>query len=223
MPSETKTLAKRQIVQICQQMLAANLVIGSSGNASIRIQDTDTIAITPSRVDYTVMELKDVMIINLKGEVVEGDRNPSSEYPMHLGIYKEREEVKAVLHTHSIYASVLAVLGLPLPPVLDEFVKDLGGQIEVAKFALSGSKELAANVLEALGPRDAVLLANHGALSCGSSLYEAFDKAVLLERAAQIYVLAISANKGEPSLISEEALVSQKAMFEMDKRFKRRR
>jgi L-fuculose-phosphate aldolase len=204
-------------------MLEAGLVIGSSGNASTRISDTDTVAITPSRVDYTVMEPKDVMIVNLEGEVVEGDRNPSSEYPMHLAVYNAREEVKAILHTHSIYASVLAVLGLPLPPVLDEFVKELGGQIEVAKFALSGSKELAANVFEALGPRDAVLIANHGALCCGYTLREAFHKALLLERASQIYLLAISANKGEPSRISDEAFKSQVAMYEMDKRFKRRR
>jgi L-fuculose-phosphate aldolase len=204
-------------------MLDACLVIGSSGNASQRIGDTDTVAVTPSHVDYTVLEPTDVMVVNLEGEVVDGDRNPSSETPMHLAVYKAREDVGAIIHTHSIYASALAILGVPLPPVIDEFVMYLGGQVEVAKYGMPGGESLAKNAVEALGPRNAVLLANHGALCCAGTLRKAYHNALLLERVAQIYLLALSTNKGTPSQIPEEALSTQQGSFEMFKRLKRSR
>ena len=222
LPSETKSLARHQIVKICKEMLEAGLVIGSSGNASQRIMDTDTVAITPSHVDYTVLEPEDVMVVNLEGEVVDGDRNPSSECPMHLAIFKAREDIGAIIHTHSIYASALAVMGLPLPPIIDEFVVYLGGQVEVGKYGMPGGEELATNAVEALGPRNAALLANHGAICCAGTLRKAYHNALLLERVAQIYLLALSTNKGVPSQIPDEALSTQQGLFEMFKRMKRR-
>ncbi len=223
MSAETKSLARHQIVKICKEMLEAGLVIGSSGNASQRIGDTETVAITPSHVDYTVLEPIDVMVVDLEGEVVDGDRNPSSECPMHLAVYKAREDAGAIIHTHSIYASALAVLGLPLPPIIDEFVIYLGGQVEVGKYGMPGGEDLAKNAVEALGPRNAALLANHGAICCAATLRKAYHNALLLERVAQIYLLALSANKGDPTHIPEDAFTTQQQLFDMFKRMKRRR
>lgn len=214
--------AKNEVLKTCQAMQTAELVIGSSGNASYRVEGTDVVAITPSSVDYSCMSIDDVMIVNLEGEIVEGDRNPSIEYPLHLAIYKARPDVNAIVHTHCVYASALAVLREPLPPIVDEIVNHLGGQVEVAEYGFIGSEDLAKNVVEALGPRDAVFLANHGALCCGPSIDIAFHNAKLLERVAHIYLLAASVG-GKKSLttIPPAAIETQQQLFKLMKRMKK--
>ncbi len=216
--------AKTQVLITCQNMQAAELVIGSSGNASYRIEGTGQIAITPSSVDYSCMNAEDVMIIDMDGEIIEGDRNPSIEHPLHLAIYKARPDVNAIVHTHCIYASALAVLQEPLPPIVDEFVIRLGGQVEVANYGMPGSEELAKNVVEALGPRNAVFLANHGALCCGPTMEVALHNAFLLERVAHIYLLASAAAGGKKQLttIPPDAVETQAQMFDLMKRMKKR-
>jgi L-fuculose-phosphate aldolase len=222
-PDKTKD-AKNQVLQTCQSMQTAELVIGSSGNASYRIEGTDHVAITPSNVDYSCMSAEDVMIIDMDGNVVEGDRNPSIEHPLHLAIFKARPDVNAVVHTHCIYASALAVLQEPLPPIVDEFVIRLGGQVEVADYGMPGSEELANNVVKALGPRNAVFLANHGALCCGPTMEVALHNALLLERVAHIYLLATAAagDKKHLTTIPPDAIETQAQMFELMKRIKKR-
>jgi len=216
--------AKNQVLHICQNMQSSELVLGSSGNASYRIESTDQVAITPSSVDYSCMSAEDVMIIDMDGNIVEGDRNPSIEHPLHLAIYRARPDVNAVVHTHSIYASALAVLQEPLPPIIDEFVIRLGGQVEVAEYGMPGSEKLAQNVVKALGPRYAVFLANHGALCCGLSLDIALHNALLLERVAHIYLLSSAATGGKKHLktIPPDAIETQTQMFELMKRMKKR-
>jgi len=223
MSTDLKMDARREVLEACRRMLEEGLVIGSSGNASKRIGDTDTVAITPSNVKYTDMAPEDILIINFDGDVLEGERNPSIEHRMHIAVYQARSDVGAMIHTHSIHASALAVLGIPLPPIIDEFVVYLGGQVEVAKYGLPGSDELARNAVEALGSRNAVLLANHGALCCGPTMDAALHNALLLERAARIYLLAAGAGRGEPKPIPGEALSTQQELFELMKRMKRRR
>lgn len=224
MTLDTKKDAKQQVLKTCQSMQSAELVIGSSGNASYRLEGTDHVAITPSSVDYSCMNADDVLIINMDGDVIEGDRNPSIEHPLHLAIYKARPDVNAIVHTHCIYGSALAVLREPLPPIVDEFVIRLGGQVEVAKYGMPGSEELAKNVVEALGPRNAVFLANHGALSCGPTLEIALHNSLLLERVAHIYLLASAATGGKKKLstIPPDAIETQEQMFQLMKRMKKR-
>ena len=213
--------SKITVHNVCQEMQKAALVIGSSGNASLRITGTDQVAITPSSIDYSCMSADDVMIINTEGEVLEGDRNPSIEHPLHLAIYKARPDVNAIVHTHCIYASALAVLRQPLPPIIDEFVIKLGGQVEVADYGLPGSLELAEYVVKALGPRNAVLLANHGGVTVGSTMDSAYHNALLLERVAHIYLLARAVDPKKITNIPPEAVEVQQQMFEMMKRVKK--
>lgn len=218
--TKNKTKAKNEVLKICQEIQAAGLVIGSSGNVSYRIEGTDMIAITPSSVDYSCINTDDILIINIEGDVIEGERNPSMEHPMHLAIYKQRTDVNAIVHTHSVFASALAVLGVPLPPIVEEFAIRLGGQIEVAKYGFQGSQELAQNVVAALGSRNGVLLANHGAVCCGPTLHDALNNAYLLERVAHIYLLASTIGKGKIRTIPPEALETQRQMFEVLKKMK---
>ena len=221
MTPESTQDAKKTVLNACQEMQKAALVIGSSGNASVRLAGTEQLAITPGSVDYSCMNATDVMILNLDGDIIEGDRNPSIEHPLHIAIYKARPDVNAIVHTHSIYASALAVLRLPLPPIIDEFVIKLGGQVEVADYSLPGTNDLANNVVTALGPRNAVILANHGGVTVGSTMDSALHNAFLLERVAQIYLLAAAVDSKKITMIPPDAVETQQQTFEMMKRFKK--
>jgi ribulose-5-phosphate 4-epimerase/fuculose-1-phosphate aldolase len=204
---------KKEIQGICRELLKEGLVAGTAGNVSARVDDH--VAITFSQKHYDVMKPEDVMVLDIKGNVVEGDMNPSSETPTHLEIYRQRKDVDAVIHTHSIYATALAVLRKPLPPVIDELTARLGGEIRVSEYGQPGSSAMAKAVVAGLEMRSAVLIANHGALCCDRTLRDAFDDAVLLERACKIYLHAIS--HGEPVPIPEDVLESESDIWRIMK------
>lgn len=206
------------IVRVAREMLQSGLVEGTEGNVSARVGD-DKVLITPTSMDYMEMTVEDLVLIDLNGNVLEGKRQPSSEKPMHLKVYNAREDVKAIIHTHSPYASVLAVLRKPLPPLTDEFIFKYGGTIEVAEYGLTGSEELAENAVKALGNRAAVILANHGVLCCGKSPSHALEIAKILERMAKIYVIALMI--GEPHPLPEKVLRDGEAVYEILRKMKK--
>ena len=202
---------KEELVKYAKLMAEKELVIGTSGNISVRVGDN--VAITPTSVDYSLMKPEDILLLDMDGEVVSGERNPSSEKKMHMEIYKKRENVKAIIHTHSKYASALASLEISIPAILDELVNFLGGEIETAKYSIPGSSDLAKNVIEALEDKNGVLLSHHGALACGKDLKTAFENALRLERISEIYIIANSI--GKPKSIPEESIEMEKDIFEM--------
>ena len=165
------------------------LVAGTWGNLSLRGDNPDRIAITPSGRLYCELSAADVVIVDSKGQIIEGLK-PSSELALHLAIYKARPDVKAITHTHSLYATACAVARVSIPPCLEELVQAVGGGVEVARYALPGTSELADAVVEALSDRNAALMANHGVVACGPSLREAILVAQLVEKAAQIHSIA---------------------------------
>ena len=120
---------------------------------------------------------------------------PSSELAVHLAIYRSRPEVGAIIHAHPVHACVLSVLRLPLPPLLDEVTPVLGGEVCVAAYARSGSDALAEVTVEALRSRFGAILANHGTVTVGADLDQAYSRLEVLERAAHVYVLALGTNR----------------------------
>lgn len=184
---------KKDIIEIAKKLTQAGLVSGTSGNVSIRMKNDsgmEYIAVTPSSYPYDLLEIGNIAIVDMAGKQIEGNVKPSIELLLHLEIYRIREDVNAVMHTHSIYATAMAVASLNIPPVLDDQVIYLGGEIKVSEHALPGSNDMVRNVTQALGNKSAVLMANHGALCTGNSLREAFDNSQLLERLAKIYIHA---------------------------------
>jgi L-fuculose-phosphate aldolase len=153
----------------------------------------------------------DIPVVRLDGSLVDGCLEPSSEMPMHLAIYRARRDVEAVIHTHSTYASTLSVSGLEIPAILEEEVMLLGGPIRVARYARSGTIELANNVVTGIEGRNAVILANHGAVGVGKTMREALSACELLEKAAKVYLFALAA--GKLNLLPTEAIVSAQAYF----------
>jgi L-fuculose-phosphate aldolase len=202
---------KKELLGYAKMMKLEGLVVGTSGNISVR--KGDVVAIKPSSVDYDTMSIDDIVLVDLEGKVIEGKRNPSSELKMHLAVYKSRANVGAVVHTHAKYASALAILGISIPPVLDEVVNFFGGGIECSKYGMPGSTELAQNAVEALGERNGVLLSHHGALACGKDLKAAFENAQRLERVAEIFIIASTI--GKPETVPEESIENEKDIFDM--------
>ena len=160
----------------------------SGGNVSIRIAGQDAIAITPSGRPYLKMAVEDVCVVDFDGNPLQANLQPSIEAGLHLGIYKHRTDVKAVIHTHQTYASVLSIIQRPIPALFDEIIVEIGKEVAVIPYAYSGSAELVQNVADKLGNQcHCYLIQNHGALSLGSDMERAMKNAELLENVARIY------------------------------------
>jgi len=194
---------REEVARIARQMISSGLVTGTSGNVSARTPEGNVL-ITPSGLDYGQLEPDDVILVDLEKNVLEGALEPSSETPMHTGIYRARPQVDAVVHTHSRFATTLACLGLEIPPVhymLTTLSQD--GRIPLAPYATYGTEELAGYASESLGEaRNACLLQNHGTITVGESAEEAFSRTVVLEEMAEVYYRARLA--GEPVFLSPE-------------------
>ncbi len=201
---------RRAVVEAFRFMEERGLNWGHSGNVSVRLPG-GLYLISPSGLRKSRMGPEDLVVIDGEGRVVEGSRPPSSEYRLHLAVYRARGDVNAVIHAHPLYASVLAALRKPILPIVEEVTVYLGGPVEVAAYAPPGSGELAENAVRALGDRCAVLLANHGALTCGSDLEEALDALVYLERAAFVYFHASLLGGAQP--VPPEALELERRMY----------
>ena len=191
---------KRQVLTYAQKAYSQGLMAGTSGNLSV-LADDGSIVITPSSVDYMTMTADDVMVIDINGTVIEGPHKPSSEWRMHAAIYRDMPEARSVVHTHSPYATAFAVNNEGIPPVLVEIVIFLHGDIRVAPVAAQGTAEVGIGVVEALKGRGSCLMQNHGMVSIGKDLPEAFIRAVYTEDAAKIYHMAKAV--GVPTLIPE--------------------
>jgi ribulose-5-phosphate 4-epimerase/fuculose-1-phosphate aldolase len=207
---------RAQVLETCLKLTGKGLVIARAGNVSVRCDTGDSIAITPTSRYYDSLTPADLPIVKLDGTVVDGRLAPSSEIKLHLAVYQVRPDVQAIIHTHSLYASAVAVSGQEIPPVLEEEVMLLGGAIRVAPFALAGTQELADNAVVALGDRAAVILANHGAVGVGADLREAFDACELLEKSAAVYLLASA--YGKVNLLPAEAILNARAVFARNRR-----
>ena len=208
---------RRAVLEAAQRMAALGLVVGTSGNVSMRVDansdEKELMAITPSGIEYDILNTEDILVTDMDIEPVEGDGVPSSEAMLHAEIYRHRRDVGAVMHTHSAFATAVAVAGLDIPPIIDEMVLTVGGEVKVAEYAFPSSEALAANVREALGGRNAALMRNHGVVGVGADLREALKVCELVEHAAQVMVYA-SMLGGATSLPSD-VLEAEAALFEM--------
>lgn len=181
---------KQQILAMGVQMASSCLVVGTWGNVSARVPGQDHYIVTPSGIPYDRCRPGDLVVVDSHGRVVQGGRRPSTELDLHLAIYNARADVGAVMHTHSVYASALAVAGQPLPAILEELVQLAGGGVPVTRYARAGTADLARAVLEVLDDHQAVLLANHGLVGLGRNLEEALLVCLVVEKAAQVYLLS---------------------------------
>ena len=201
------TKTRKSIIEFGCMLLDNGLIVGTWGNLSARVDGTDYIAITPSGRNYRSLESEDIVVVDLEGTIISGDLKPSSEMALHLAIYKSRPDINAVIHTHSVIASACAVARQAIPPIVEDVVQLVGGTVKVAEYALNGSNQLAQNAVTALGENNAVLLANHGVVGCGTNLNEAKVACELVEKAAQIYIYANQLPGGAKVLADDDVAV----------------
>lgn len=203
--------AAEEIIEIGHTLFQEGLVVGTTGNISIRTQDSGCILITPSGVPYPDLHPEDLVLVDEKGQPLSGKLRPSSEVLLHTAIYRNRQDVNGIIHTHSPYASVFAVNRREIPPALDEVAQMIGGSVPVAEYAPPGTRELAEFAVSALRDRQAVLLANHGMVGVGRNLREAMVVCKVVEKAAQVYLLAKLS--GNPYIFSDEEVKELRRRF----------
>ncbi|WP_300328947.1 L-fuculose-phosphate aldolase [Fusobacterium sp.] len=195
--------ARKEIVEYGKKLVTSNLTKGTGGNLSVFDREKGYMAITPSGIDFFEIKEEDIVILDLDGNIVEGDRTPSSEWEMHLLQYKERTDLDAVIHAHTTYATVLACLRQELPAT-HYMIAVAGKNVRCAEYATYGSHELAVNATKAMKDRRAVILANHGILAGANDLLNAFNIIEEIEYCSQIYYMAKSI--GEPVVLPDEEM-----------------
>lgn len=171
------------VVRACRQLLATGLVRGTSGNVSVR--QADAVAVSPTGVPYPDLTPAAVPVLRLTGERLEGELAPTSELALHLAVYRARPDVGAIVHTHSMFATVFAVLGEPIPPV-HYLLARAGGSVPLAPYERYGTQALAEACTAALADGPAVLLAQHGVVAVGADLTEAMAVAEAVEYVAEL-------------------------------------
>jgi L-fuculose-phosphate aldolase len=191
---------RQAVVDCCRQMAADGLVVGTSGNVSVR--RGDLVAASPSGIPYDTLSPQLVGVHKLDGTAVQPAAPPTTELPMHLAVYAATG-THAIVHTHSIAATAVSTLVDELPSV-HYLVALFGGTVRVAPYATYGTDELASNAVDALAGRTGCLLGNHGALAIGESLAQAYDRARYLEWLCDVWLRARAA--GEPRLLAAEEI-----------------
>ena len=198
---QSDIVLREKILAAGRALVEKGLVQSTGGNISAR---TDRgFLITPSGIDYHNIVPSDLVEMDLAGNILSGVRKPSVEKEMHRLILESRPEIKAVIHTHSIYAASVASARLPLETLTDNQVAVFGGTVPLAKYGPIGSVQLARNAAEAMGKGCAVLLSNHGSICTGDTIAQALMRCEMLETFARIFILAKMAGGGVP-LTEEE-------------------
>ncbi|MFF2963426.1 class II aldolase/adducin family protein [Streptomyces sp. NPDC057963] len=190
------------VVATARRTAADGLVVGTSGNVSARVGGT--VLVTPSGVPYDRLGPEDAVGVDLDGNRVLGELAPTSELPLHLAVYRN-SDAAAVVHTHAVHATAVSTLVPEVPPV-HYAVAVLGGSVRVAAYARYGTVELAENMLTALRGRTGCLLQNHGTVTYGATLDEAYDRTAQLEWLCRLWLTASSVPGHTPSLLSPAQL-----------------
>ncbi|MEU3226390.1 class II aldolase/adducin family protein [Streptomyces sp. NPDC006976] len=190
------------VVATARRTAAEGLVVGTSGNVSARVGDT--VLVTPSGVAYERLRPEDAVGVDPEGNQILGELAPTSELPLHLAVYRNTGAT-AVVHTHAVHATAVSALVTEVPTV-HYAAAVLGGTVRVAPYARYGTAELAENMLTALRDRTGCLLANHGTVTYGATLDEAYDRTAQLEWLCRVWLTASSVPGRSPALLTPDQL-----------------
>ena len=193
---------KAELHRLHLELPKNGLVTWTGGNVSARDPATGLVAIKPSGVMYEDLRPEDHVVLDLEGDIKEGELKPSSDTASHLYIYRHMPHVNGIVHTHSPYATAFAALGRPIPVYLTAIADEFGGPIPCGGFALIGGEEIGQQVVEHIGSSPAVLLKNHGVFTVGKSAKAAVKAAVMVEDVARTVWYALQL--GTPDEIAPE-------------------
>lgn len=199
------------VVEYGKKMSAAGLSTGTSGNISIYNAEKGLMAISPSGIDYFSTLPEDVVITDLEAKIIDGTRKPSSEWALHTLFYKNKPDARAVVHTHSMYCTTFAVLGQPVQAVHYVIGDANTATVPCTPYYTFGTVELAEAAVKTAGESNAVLLGNHGLVTCGKDIASAFSLARNMEYIAELQYRAMCI--GKPNILSGEAMAEVMERF----------
>ena len=193
---------RQEVWQMNLELPKNRLVTITSGNVSGRDRGTNYVVIKPSGVKYEDLKSSDMVVVDLEGKVIEGELRPSFDTLTHLYVYRHRQDVNGIVHTHSNYATSFAALGEPIPVCLTAMADQFGGPIPVGAYAQIGEEEIGKEIIRSIGESPAILMKNHGVFTIGPSPRTALKTAVMLEDLAKTVFLAML--RGTPHEIPEK-------------------
>ncbi len=193
---------KEEILRAAHKLMSYGIVKLSAGNFSIR--RGEHVIVTPSGMDYEGLDSSDLVVVDLQGNVVEGERKPSLDTVGLLYVYNHIPRIQALIHTHQVYATAVSLIADSIPAMLTPQVNTLKGDVPVTRFAPAGKVETGMVTVESIGERNAVILRQHGVMAAGKDMKEALYAVVYLEEAAQAYLAVRSI--GKPATLNEEQI-----------------
>jgi len=205
---------RQELVILNRALPEHGLVTWTSGNVSIRDPETGYVAIKSSGTKFPDLTAESMVVVDLEGNIIDGQHKPSSDTASHLVIYRHRPEVNGVVHTHSNYATAFAALGQPIPVYLTAQADEFGGPIPCGGFALIGGEEIGKIAVETMGSSAAVLLKNHGVFTVGPTGEAALKAAVMVEDIARTAWLALQL--GKPDVIPSDLIEKLHGRYQHD-------
>lgn len=196
------TAEKQQVIDAGIKLHDYHLISLSGGNVSLRINNH--VLVTPSGMIYQELVPDDIVVVNLDGTIVEGQRRPSVDTIALLHIFNNMPEVKSVIHTHQVYATAVGLISDTLPAVVTTLVNATLGPVTVAPFSSAASLDMGIEAVKHLNGKRAVILKQHGVITVGSTLKEALYAAVYMEDAAKTYLVARSV--GETPVLNAQQI-----------------
>lgn len=195
---------RQELISYGKKMKEEGLAPGTSGNLSVFLKEENLVLISPSGIDYHDLREEDLVLIDLDGNVIGGDKKPSSEWFLHTNFYKNRDDIFAIVHTHSMYCACLAAMRMPILAVHYVLADANTNRVPCAPYERYGSKSLAKKAVETCGESKGVLLANHGLVTLGEDLKSAFNLAKTLEYVAEIQVRTMAI--GRPFVLNKKEM-----------------
>ena len=192
---------RQEVFESLMELPKNHLVTMHSGTVSGRDPKSGLIVIKPTGFRYDKLTPADLIVMDIDGNCVEGDLRPSSDTETHLYIYKRRSDIHGIVHTHSPFASIFAVLGKPIPPVMTSAAL-LGGEIPIGNYAPVGGDDIGSEIMAKLGNCSAIVMQNHGVYTFGSTVWKATVAAVEVEDVAKIAHYAML--HGNPIILTQE-------------------
>jgi len=205
---------RKKIIEISQKLLSAGLIHDGQGNISMFDRKSGLVAITPSAIPYEDRVVENICVIDLDGNIIEGDWKPTSETPLHLIYYKKRSDINAVIHTHAPKATVFGVIGNePMPMILNEAAMCIGGAVPIAPYGRPGTDELAELTCEVVGDGFAAIMAHHGLITVGPTIDLAYMATTAVESTADTIIMARSLGKDPINLPDNEVKTLRKMLL----------
>ena len=199
-----------EIIEKCLALEKIGYFLGTWGNVSVRVEEG--LIVTPSKMAYASMTNNDFVILSFDGRVLDGDKVPTSEANIHRLLYNKRNDINAIIHNHSLYATAMSCLHKPIPPFVEELSQLVGGRINCTKYIPAGQHmKIAEEAANTIGTANSLLLANHGVIGCGQNLEEAFLVCRAVEKAA--CMLLAAGSTGRVKSIPDKFVKSERHRF----------